>query len=85
VATFSFSLSDDDRRFVETKLGSGDFASVADYFAHLVQEDRRRAEAALNELLAEGLEGPMTPMTRDDWDGIRSRGYEALGRRRPAP
>jgi antitoxin ParD1/3/4 len=60
---------------------------VSEYFRELLRADqRRKTEAKIEALLLEGINsGPATPMTEQDWAGIRQRVRErAEGKKKTA-
>jgi antitoxin ParD1/3/4 len=73
------------REFAQEQAAAGGFANVSDYVASLVHnEQRHKAEAELEALLLEGINsGPATPMTREDWDAIRSEISQRLKAQQP--
>lgn len=83
----SLPKSEHDR--VKKEVARGGFASVSEYFRHVLREDRKRraeAQARLEELLLEGIRsGPAVEMTKADWDDIKARARARLkGQRKKA-
>jgi antitoxin ParD1/3/4 len=72
--TMNISLPDPMKEFVEELVTQGDYSSASEYVRALIREDRKRREKErLEALLLEGLaSGPMTEMTAQDWESIRS-------------
>src|SRR5258708_15125791 len=72
--TMNIALPDPMKEFVEDLVVRGDYNSASEYIGELVRADRKRREKArLEAMLLEGLSsGPMTEMTSDDWESIRS-------------
>jgi len=70
----NISLPTNQRQFVERKVSTGGYSTVSEYFRELVRQDEQReAEARLESLLLQALEsGEPTPMTKSDWDDIRT-------------
>ncbi len=54
--------------------------AIPDYIAEVVEDAVREPyDEPLEKLLLEGLDsGPATPMTRQDWDGIKARGLARI-------
>jgi antitoxin ParD1/3/4 len=76
--TMNISLPDPLKDFVESQITSGRYSSVSEYVRELIREDeKRKAEQRLEELLLEGLASPETELTRQDFEDIRK---EALSR-----
>jgi antitoxin ParD1/3/4 len=73
MTNLTISLSEEMRTFIEEQAASAGYGTVSDYLKALVREEQmRRAQERLEELLLEGLEsGPATPMTAEDWDEMR--------------
>jgi antitoxin ParD1/3/4 len=84
MATVDISLPDSLQEFVQIQVGSGRVLNASDYVLNLIREDeRRKAHAALEVLLVEGLEsGEATEMTATDWEDIRMEGLRLLEERR---
>jgi antitoxin ParD1/3/4 len=84
MATVDISLPDSLQEFVQIQVGSGRVLNASDYVLNLIREDeRRKAHAALEVLLVEGLEsGEATEMTATDWEDIRMEGLPLLEERR---
>ncbi len=79
--TMNISLPDPLKQFVDKRLSEGRHSSVSEYVRELIRADERKwAQDQLEAWLMEGMEGPSTPMTKEDWADIRKRGkarYEA--------
>jgi antitoxin ParD1/3/4 len=76
--TMNISLPDPLKDFVDAQITSGRYSSVSEYVRELIREDeKRKAEARLEAMLLEGLAGPATELTREDFADIRK---EALTR-----
>lgn len=72
----SISLSERHQNFLQSKVDSGEFASVSEVVRDAVRrlEERDKRIAALDAALKEGLDsGPPQPF---DWDGFMSRHFE---------
>jgi antitoxin ParD1/3/4 len=61
--------------FVLEQVAAGGYSTVSEYVRELIRADqKRKAQQRLETLLLEGLDsGEATPMTRQDWNAIRSR------------
>jgi antitoxin ParD1/3/4 len=76
--SINISLSEPLKRFVDSQVADGRYAGPGDYVRDLIRADeRRKAEAVLEAKLLEGLGGPESLVTADDWQQIRG---EALAR-----
>lgn len=71
----NISLPTDLRDFVEGKLARDRYSSASEYVRELIRADlKREARERIDQLLLEGLaSGPAEPMSRKDWNEIRSR------------
>ena len=66
------------KRFVDEQIAAGRFSGASEYVRDPIRGDKKReADARLEVLLLEGLEGEESPLTREDWTTIRK---EALAR-----
>lgn len=78
-------LPDELRRFVETQSSARGFGTPSDYVQALVEADRLRAmRSQLENSLVEAARGPSTPLTEQDFEGIRRRGRALIAGRRGA-
>jgi antitoxin ParD1/3/4 len=72
--TMNLDLPEPMREFVQQQVVQGGFNDAGEYMRELILADRRRKEVAALE--AEIVKGPdsgeSTPMTADDWTGLRS-------------
>jgi len=83
MAHIDVSLPDALCHFAEVQVSDGRFATVSDYVSELIRADaKRRAEAQLEMLLLEGLEGDETAMDAEDWIAIRRDGLAEAGKSR---
>lgn len=82
--TMNISLPDQLKQFVDEQMEKGRYSSVSEYVRELIREDeKRKAQENLEALLMEGLQsGPAKPMTRKDWDEIRSEALKQLEARK---
>jgi antitoxin ParD1/3/4 len=69
----SFPIPKELESYLEVQIQSGNYASVADYFLMLLQQDQRRkdAQAKLASLLQEGLDSEAEPVTPEYWRDLR--------------
>lgn len=74
MATMNLTLPDDLRLFVETQAAQDGCASPDEFLVKLIRtEQRRRATEALDGKLKAALaNGPVEPMTRDDWESLET-------------
>jgi antitoxin ParD1/3/4 len=72
--TMDFSVPEQFRAFVQSRVDEGGFGSTNDYIAQLVEEDRKRKTREwLEAEIAKGIDsGPPEPMTAEDWESIRN-------------
>ena len=55
------------------------YASASEYLRALIREaQKRQAKRELEAKFMEGLEGPATEMTREDWVALRAEALESL-------
>ena len=83
--SMNISLPECLKKFVDGQVASGRYSSVSEYIRELIREDeKRKAQARLEALLLEGLEGEETELTDDDWVAIRkeARARIAVNRKR---
>ena len=65
------SLSDRQAAFVDEQVASGGFASASEFVGALIDaEAKAKARERLEELLMEGLQGPMTKWTEADGEAL---------------
>lgn len=63
---------------MDVQVGQGRYSSASEYVRELIRADeRRKAEETLVAALLEGLNGPESALTSEDWTAIRT---EALAR-----
>ena len=72
--TMTISLPPALRAKVEDLVGRGDYGSASEYFRDLVRQDiKRRTQEELEQRLLESLDsGESTPLTKSDFDDLRS-------------
>jgi antitoxin ParD1/3/4 len=70
------------KAFVDGEIDGLRHTSASAFLFHLVQQAYMRKHSdRIDKLLLEGLNsGPATPMTKEDWAGIRQRISERLGK-----
>ncbi|MGA9380539.1 MAG: type II toxin-antitoxin system ParD family antitoxin [Phormidium sp.] len=80
--SINISLPDSMRAYVEEQVASGSYSTASEYFRELVRQDqKRKAQERLEELLLEGLNsGEATPMTDQDWQEIRQAVKEKISK-----
>jgi antitoxin ParD1/3/4 len=80
MTTMTISIPETTREFVEAQAKQEGFASVDEYLASVLhQVQLREAKRKLDAKLIEGLEsGPPVPVTKEDWDAIRTEGLAIL-------
>jgi antitoxin ParD1/3/4 len=71
--TMNISLPDPLKGFVEHQIADGRYSSVSEYIRELIRDDeKRKSQERLEQMLLEGLAGESTEMTRQDWNDIRT-------------
>lgn len=71
--SMNISLPEPLKQFVDGQIAAGRYSSVSEYVRELIRDDeKRKAQDQLEALLLEGLRGDETPLTREDWQAIRS-------------
>jgi antitoxin ParD1/3/4 len=80
MASMNISLPDELREYVEACIAEDGYSTASEYFRELVRRDQtRKAQAELEAKLLERLSrGRSAPLTRKDWDYIRSTLYGRL-------
>ncbi len=79
MTTLEISLPDEMKASVESQAAHEGYASVSDYLRALIREaQKRQAKRELEAELLEGLQGPATEMTREDWAALRAEALEGL-------
>jgi antitoxin ParD1/3/4 len=67
-------LSDREQAFLGEEAAAAGHASAEDYAAELIRAElKAKAQAKLEALLLEGLEGEATEWSDADWEGLRRR------------
>ena len=73
MTTLNISLPDQMKDFVDEQVGERGYQSPSDYFQALLRdEQRRKAEEKLEELLRQGLSSETATLDDKDWEGIRT-------------
>ena len=83
MTTLNLPLGEEDLAFVEAQAAKRGHADAVEYILAPIEEERKRIEdEAVLPLLREALEsGPATPMTREDWEGMRDEARSRLAER----
>ncbi|QFS51428.1 ribbon-helix-helix domain-containing protein [Nostoc sphaeroides] len=69
----SIDIPDEVRVYVEAQVMAGAYSSIGEYFLSLVQQDqKRKAQAKLETLLKEGIDGEGQEVTPEYWQNLRS-------------
>jgi len=86
MANLTISLPDEIKAFIEAQVAAAGYASAGEYLHSLVRDaQRRQARQELEAKLLEGLQGPSSEMTRDDWEAIRREALAGLDQDRLQP
>jgi antitoxin ParD1/3/4 len=79
----NISLPEPLKEFVDGQIASGRYSSASEYVRELIREDeKRKAEERLEELLLEGLSGDETKLTRKDFAQIREEALALVRKKR---
>ena len=79
MTTMNISLPEEMKAFIEAQMAQEGYASASEYLRALIREAQmRKAKQALEAKLLEGLQGPATKMTWEDWQSIRREALEGL-------
>jgi antitoxin ParD1/3/4 len=71
----TISIPDSIKELVDQEVASGAFPSAEDYVSALIEADqKRKAQDQFEALIIEGLDSPLSEMTAQDWDDIRTEG-----------
>jgi antitoxin ParD1/3/4 len=80
MTSMNISLPESMKTFVEEQVAAGCYGTTSEYLRALIREDQKtKARARLAALLQEGIDSG--PATTVDWDGLRRRVHEQLGKR----
>ncbi len=81
--SMNISLPEPLKEFVDGQIASGRYSSASEYVRELIREDeKRKAEERLEELLLEGLSGDETKLTRKDFAQIREEAVALVRKKR---
>ena len=81
--SMNISLPDPLKEFVDGQIAEGRYSSVSEYVRELIRADeRRKAEARLEALLLEGMDGVEKVLTQEDWDAIRKEAFAKIDARK---
>lgn len=81
--TMNISLPDPLKDFVDGQVATGRYSSVSEYMRELIREDeKRKAQDQLEQLLLEGLRGDPAPLTPGDLQEIRREAVNKLKARK---
>jgi len=81
--SMNISLPEPLKEFVDGQIASGRYSSASEYVRELIREDeKRKAEERLEELLLEGLSGDETKLTRKDFAQIREEALALVRKKR---
>ena len=70
--SMNISLPNPLKEFVDGQVAKGRYSSASEYVRELIRADeKRKAEAELEALLLEGLQGEEGAFTPEDWQSIR--------------
>jgi len=79
MTTMNISLPDEMKAFIETQISQDGYASASEYLRALVREaQKRKARQELEAKLLEGLQGPVSEMTAEDWQSMRQEALDRL-------
>lgn len=74
MTTMNISLPDSQAEFVKKCVETQGYQTVSEFFRTLVRtEQKRQAEAVINELLLAELNAPTSPVTDEDWAILRDK------------
>lgn len=68
------------KAFIDEVVAEGDYSTASEYVRELLEDaKRRKSQEEIEQRLLEALDsGPATPMTKEDWEGIKQRGIERI-------
>ena len=85
MATMNISLPESMKAFIEEQAAKTGFGTVSEYMRTIireVQEQERHRQEVRDKLLEAVRSSPSTPMTTEDWDGIRREVHKRHAERR---
>jgi len=80
MATMNISLPDSMKAFIEEQADKAGFGTVSEYMRAIIREVQERElhrQEVRGKLLEAVQSGPSTPMTKEDWEGIRREVHKA--------
>ena len=82
--TMNIAIPEQLKSFVQRQVRRRGYSSVSEYVRDLIRGDQeRQAMTALEAEFLKGLDsGPSTPMTKEDWQGIREEVRRRTAKRR---
>ncbi|MFN0151875.1 MAG: type II toxin-antitoxin system ParD family antitoxin [bacterium] len=73
MTSMNISVPEPMRDWVEAQVRAGNYGNVSEYVRELIRQDqKRKTQERLEELLLEGMNSPKSAMTKKDWAEIRS-------------
>lgn len=79
MTTLNISLTEPLRKFVDSTVSAGGYSTASEYIRSLIREDqKRRAQKELENLLLEGLGSESADFTAEDWAALREEGLKRL-------
>jgi putative addiction module antidote protein, CC2985 family len=87
MATMNVSLPDAMKDWVESRVGTGQYANASDYVRDLIRMDQKRAEAQaeFDRLVEEGINSPRISITAEDLlERVMAKAEAAVGARKSA-
>ncbi len=73
MTSMNISVPEPMRDWVESQVRAGNYGNVSEYVRELIRQDqKRKTQERLEELLLEGMNSPKSAMTKKDWTDIRS-------------
>jgi antitoxin ParD1/3/4 len=82
--TMNISLPEPLKEFVDSQVAEGRYSSVSEYMRELIRADeKRKAEAALEAKLLEGLRGGESALSASEWAAIRKEALAKVASRKP--
>lgn len=72
IETMNISLPTSLKAYVQQRVKRDGYGNVSEYVRELIRDDQeKKVQQQMDQLLLEGLEGPTTPLTKDDWAKLR--------------
>ncbi len=83
MTTITISLPETMKEFINEQVSGSGFGTVSEYLRGLIRDDQKRqAQARLEQLLLEGLASPKSEWTKQDWTDMRNEVIRRHGERR---